>query len=286
MSVQYNKIAAAVEFLTLNFKRQPELGEVAKAVHLSEYHFQRMFSEWVGISPKRFLQYLTADFLKAKLNETNNLIEAAEVAGLSTQSRVYDLFVTLEAVTPHEYKNQGANLLIYYGFHNTPFGECFLAATERGVCGLEFVERGTRENAIQQFKATWKKATIRLKPTYTQPLIEQIFNSISKERHLHLLVKGTNFQVKVWNALLKIPVGGVTTYERIADTIGHPRAVRAVGTAVGHNPIAYLIPCHRVIRKVGALGEYHWGRTRKQTIVGWEMAQHDARQHLHNQPSQ
>lgn len=286
MSVRYDKIAIAVEYLALNFKRQPELDEVAKAVHLSEFHFQRMFSEWVGISPKRFLQYLTADFLKAKLNETNNLIEAAEVAGLSTQSRVYDLFVTLEAVTPHEYKNQGANLRIYYGFHNTPFGECFLAATERGVCGLEFVERNTREHAIQQFKTDWKKATIQHKPKYTQTLVEQIFHPHFKRQQLYLLVKGTNFQVKVWNALLKIPLGGVTTYERIADYIGHPRAVRAVGNAVGHNPIAYLIPCHRVIRKVGALGEYHWGRTRKQTIVVWEMATQDARQQLHNQPLQ
>lgn len=285
MSVNYDKIAAAVEFLALNFKKQPELNEVAKAVHLSEFHFQRMFSEWVGISPKRFLQYLTAGFLKAKLNETNNLIEAAEVAGLSTQSRVYDLFVTLEAVTPHEYKSQGNNLLIYYGFHDTPFGECFLAATERGICGLEFVERDTREQVIQQFTTTWKKATIQLKPKYTQTLVEQIFNSNSKGRHLHLLVKGSNFQVKVWDALLKIPVGGVTTYERIADYIGHPRAVRAVGTAIGHNPIAYLIPCHRVIRKVGALGEYHWGRTRKQTIVGWEMAKYDNQQ-PRNQPLQ
>lgn len=278
MNINYDKIAAAIEFLSLNFKRQPELDEVAKAVHLSQFHFQRMFSEWVGISPKRFLQYLTADFLKEKLNETNNLIEAAEVAGLSAQSRVYDLFVTLEAVTPQEYKSQGENLIIYYGFHNTPFGECFLAVTERGVCGLEFVEQDTREHAIQKFKATWRKATIQYKPKNTETFIEKIFNSGSKERNLHILVKGTNFQVKVWDALLKIPFGGVTTYQRVADYIGHPKAVRAIGTAVGGNPIAYLIPCHRVIRKVGTLGEYRWGRTRKQTIVAWEMAKNDINQ--------
>jgi AraC family transcriptional regulator, regulatory protein of adaptative response / methylated-DNA-[protein]-cysteine methyltransferase len=273
----YNRIADAIEFISKNVKNQPELDEVAAAVHLSPFHFQRLFTDWVGISPKRFLQYLTTDFLKSKLHETTNLAQAADLAGLSSPSRVYDLFTTLEAMTPAEFRNGGSMLNIFYGIHETPFGDCLLAATERGVCKLEFVNEHTKALEINQLQTLWQNARLTENQELTATYVAQIFRtpqykSTGKPK-IHLLVSGTNFQVKVWEALLKIPFGGLTTYQKIADAIGSPKAVRAVGTAVGNNPIAYLIPCHRVIRKEGILGQYHWGEVRKKAIVGYEMAQ-------------
>jgi AraC family transcriptional regulator, regulatory protein of adaptative response / methylated-DNA-[protein]-cysteine methyltransferase len=272
----YDRIAEAIEFITKNVQKQPELDEVAAAVHLSPFHFQKLFTEWVGISPKRFLQYLTTDFLKSKLHETANLAQAADLAGLSSPSRVYDLFTTLEAMTPAEFRNGGTALTIFYGVHPTPFGDCLLAATERGVCKLEFVEEATKQLEINALQAKWLNAQLVLNQELTAVYVAQIFrtpqyNDLEKPK-IHLLVSGTNFQVKVWEALLNIPFGGLTTYQKIADAIGSPKAVRAVGTAVGNNPIAYLIPCHRVIRKEGILGQYHWGEVRKKAIIGYEMS--------------
>lgn len=269
----YARVERAIKYLEENFTRQPELDEVAEKVHLSPFHFQKIFSEWAGISPKRFLQFTTVNFLKTRLAATKNLATIAEEAGLSAQSRVYDLFTTLEAVTPQEYKQKGSGLRIQYGFHHTPFGLALIGVTERGVCWLSFVPNDTDPaSAVEAMKIHWHHAVFSQQETLTQTYIHKIFADHQQKAPLHLLVKGTNFQVKVWEALLKIPMGHVTTYQSVANLIDHPRAMQAVGSAVGANHIAYLIPCHRVIRKDGVLGEYRWSATRKKCMVGWEMA--------------
>jgi AraC family transcriptional regulator, regulatory protein of adaptative response / methylated-DNA-[protein]-cysteine methyltransferase len=261
------------------------LDEVAEVVHLSPFHFQRLFTEWAGISPKRFLQFLTVDFLKSKLQESKNLNEAAEAAGLSSQSRVYDLFTTLEAVTPQEYKQNGSGIRIEYGIHETPFGQSLIGVTERGVCWLSFIN--TDEDAryeLEKMKEHWNNSVFHQDQEITQEFIKKIFTRLTSppgrgaggEGKMHLFVKGTNFQIKVWEALLKLPLGNVTTYQDIATQIQNPKAMQAVGSAVGSNHIAYLIPCHRVIRKDGVLGEYRWNATRKKSIIGWEMATTEA----------
>jgi AraC family transcriptional regulator of adaptative response/methylated-DNA-[protein]-cysteine methyltransferase len=269
----YQRIETAIRYLEENFQRQPELDEVAEKVHLSPFHFQRVFTEWAGISPKRFLQFLTVDFLKGKLTETKNLIDAAEAAGLSSQSRVYDLFTTLEAMTPQEYKQRGEGIGIYYGFHETVFGLALIGVTERGICWLSFLQADEEPRSeLEKMKSHWHNSVFKEDIALTAKSIDQIFNRRNSKERLHVFVKGTNFQVKVWEALLRIPMGSVTTYQNIADKIQSPRAMQAVGSAVGSNHIAYLIPCHRVIRKDGVLGEYRWSSTRKKSIIGWEMA--------------
>lgn len=272
--INYKRIEEAINYLETNFQRQPELDEVAEKVHLSPFHFQRIFAEWAGISPKRFLQYLTVDFLKTKLLESRNIVEAAEEAGLSSQSRVYDLFTTLEAVTPQEYKQKGGGLRIEYGFHETPFGVALIGVTERGICWLSFVGSEAQPVVeLERMKEHWSNSVFHMNETATDPLIKSIFGGgIDSGKKLHVLVKGTNFQVKVWEALLKLPMGSVTTYQDIAKSIANPNALQAVGSAVGSNHIAYLIPCHRVIRKDGILGEYRWTPVRKKSMIGWEMA--------------
>lgn len=273
--INYFRIAQAIEYLEKNIHRQPELDEVAEQVHLSPFHFQRIFTEWAGISPKRFLQFLTTDFLKKKLLESKNLEELAQTAGLSGQSRVYDLFTTLEAVTPQEYKLHGSGIQIEYGFHDTPFGNCLIGVTERGICWLSFIsldEDGRHE--LEKMKEHWHNSVFHQNQNLTVGFVDNIFNRKDAESQskLHLFVKGTNFQIKVWEALLKIPMGDVTTYKDIAERVSNPKAMQAVGSAVGSNHIAYLIPCHRVIRKDGILGEYRWSAIRKKSIIGWEMA--------------
>ncbi|MCA6380685.1 MAG: methylated-DNA--[protein]-cysteine S-methyltransferase [Cytophagales bacterium] len=271
--INYLRIEQAIQYMEKNFHRQPELDEVAEKVHLSPFHFQRIFTEWAGISPKRFLQFLTVDFLKKKLQQSKNLVEAAEQAGLSSQSRVYDLFTTLEAVTPQEYKLRGSGLRIAYGFHETPFGLALLGVTERGVCWLSFIT--TDEDPkyeLNKMKEHWDLSIFHDDQEQTARFIEAIFSQQHENKKLHVFVKGTNFQVKVWEALLRLPLGSVTTYQRIAEKIQNPKAMQAVGSAVGSNHIAYLIPCHRVIRKDGILGEYRWNSTRKKSIIGWEIA--------------
>ncbi len=271
--INYQRIEQAIQYLSEHFTEQPNLDEVAAQVHLSPYHFQRLFTEWAGISPKKFLQFLTTDFLKDKLAETPNLMEAANLAGLSSQSRVYDLFVTLEAMTPHEYRSGGQGLSIRYGYAGTPFGECFVAATERGICGLEFVNNNTKSTVLQAFQQKWRNAQLLSDNSVAVDFTRQIFlDKFQEPKRFRLLVRGTKFQVKVWEALLRVPFGAVTTYGQIAASIGQPGASRSVGSAIGDNPVAYLIPCHRVIRQEGKFGEYHWGSTRKKAIVGWEMA--------------
>jgi AraC family transcriptional regulator, regulatory protein of adaptative response / methylated-DNA-[protein]-cysteine methyltransferase len=269
--IDYCRVAEAIEYLTVNFKSQPDLTDVARQVHLSPSHFQRIFTEWAGVSPKKFMQYLSLNHLRERIFDTQNLNQAADLVGFSTQSRVYDLFVSIEGVTPNEYKTLGQGLVIQYGFHPTPFGECFIAMTEKGICALSFVDETNKQQTFQAFMDKWQAAKLVFNASNTEGVVYQIFDPNVKNK-IQIWIQGTNFQLKVWEALLKIPQGSVSTYQKIAENIQNPKAVRAVGTAIGSNPIAFLIPCHRVIKSTGIIGEYHWGSTRKKAILGWEMA--------------
>ena len=270
LSEDYTRIEQAIRYIETNAERQPDLNELAAQVGMSEYHFQRLFTRWAGISPKRFLQFLTREHAKALLARSGSLLEATYAAGLSGPGRLHDLFVQTEAVTPGEYKSQGAGVEIAYGFHPSPFGECLLALTGRGICFLAFVEK-ERSGALEQLRHTWPAARLREAPTHTAPVVEQIFSSaVSAPISVHL--RGTNFQIKVWEALMRLPAGEVTTYQALAEEIHSPRSARAVGNAVAHNPLAYLIPCHRVLQKTGHFGNYRYGPARKKAILAWEMA--------------
>ncbi len=271
LSQHYQLIEQAIQYIETNVHRQPELDEIASAIGLSEYHFQRLFTRWAGISPKRFMQFLTKEHAKDLLARSENLLETTHQVGLSSLGRLHDLFVNTEAVTPGEYKSHGAGLSIHYGLHLTPFGKCLIAATERGVCHLSFVET-SEGNAIDTLVADWNQAKMIEDYRTTAPLIDRIFSTPTPDTPLKLHLRGTNFQIKVWEALLHIPAGSLTTYEQIAAQIGNPNALRAVGTAVGHNPIAVLIPCHRVIRKSGEFGNYRYGPARKKALLAKEFA--------------
>ncbi len=272
-SADYQLVEKAIQYLEQNFRQQPDLQAVADHVGLSEYHFQRRFKRWVGISPKKFVQFLTLNYAKELLAESRSLLETTYEAGLSSPGRLHDLFITHEAVTPGEYKRQGAGLQIAYGYHDTPFGDCLLGLTERGICSLTFVDGGRRSEELDELAANWPLAELAPDEGRTRPFIDQIFApSQTEPTTLPLFLKGTNFQVQVWRALLQIVPGTAVTYGDVARMAGNPKAARAVGTAVGRNPIAYLIPCHRVIRQTG-FGHYHWGTTRKKAILGWEAAQ-------------
>jgi len=269
----YERIAQAIRFIEQNYRRQPSLEEVAKSVYLSEFHFQRLFRRWVGISPKRFLQFLTVEHAKRRLEECRSVLDATYDAGLSSPGRLHDLFVTLEAVTPGEYKARGAGLRIGYGVHDTPFGPALLAATERGLCGLSFVDEGGADAAMDELRERWPSATVGEDARATGPLARRIFASDGGDgQPIPLFVQGTNHQVRVWEALLRVPAGALVSYEQLAGAAGKPDAVRAVAGAVARNQIAYVIPCHRVIRKLGAFGGYRWGTERKLAMLGWEAA--------------
>lgn len=270
-SQHYKLIELAIQFIEAHVQRQPELDEIASAIGLSEYHFQRLFTRWTGISPKRFMQFLTKEHAKELLARSENLLDTTHQVGLSSLGRLHDLFVTTEAVTPGEYKSAGEGLTIRYGIHPTPFGKCLIATTERGICNLSFVE-SSEGKTIDELVASWKHARMTEDYASTAPLVTRIFADLEPESPLKLHLRGTNFQIKVWEALLKIPTGAVTTYEQIAAQIGNPNALRAVGTAVGHNPIAYLIPCHRVIRKTGEYGNYRYGTARKKVLLAREFS--------------
>jgi AraC family transcriptional regulator, regulatory protein of adaptative response / methylated-DNA-[protein]-cysteine methyltransferase len=279
MADDYLRVEQAIRFLERNVQHQPSLKEIAESVNLSEYHFQRLFTRWVGISPKRFLQFLTKENAKRLLERSGNLLSVAYDVGLSGPGRLHDLFVSCEAVTPGEYKSRGEGLEISYGFHASPFGECLVAQTGRGVCRLAFVENGDRTAALGDLKRDWPEARLAEDAVGTHPLIYRIFGPTGRNLPpLALYLNGTNFQIKVWEALLRIPPGAVTTYEEIAASIGAPRAARAVGNAVGSNPIPVIIPCHRVIRKTGLLGNYRYGSARKKALLGWEMAKAEEEQ--------
>jgi AraC family transcriptional regulator of adaptative response/methylated-DNA-[protein]-cysteine methyltransferase len=273
-SDDYSRIEAAILFLEENYQRQPELREVAQSVNLSEFHFQRLFRRWAGISPKRFIQFLTLEHAKKLLEGSHSVLDATYDAGLSSPGRLHDLFVNFEAMTPGEFKLKGAGLRISYGFHASPFGECLLAVTERGICGLGFVDAGGRAAALRDFQGRWPEAHWEENPSATEPYVSRIFGRRQRngQRPLTLVLRGTNFQVRVWEALLRIPMGTVVPYEELASSVCSVRATRAVASAVARNPIAFLIPCHRVIRKAGGMGGYHWGLARKKAMLAWEAA--------------
>jgi len=273
-SEDYERIEKSIKFLETNFPSQPGLKEVAAHIGLSEFHFQRLFSRWVGISPKRFLQFLTKEYAKHLLADSVNLLDVTYEAGLSSPGRLHDLFVNCEAVTPGEYKSKGEGLTIRYGFHPSPFGECLLATTDRGICGFFFVKNRDRKDPLTELRYFWRQAEIVEDPQASRKLIDRIFNPsfANTSTPLHLILNGTNFQIKVWEALIKIPFGAVVSYEDVAIQVGLPGATRAVGSAVGKNPISFIIPCHRVIRKTADFGNYGGGTARKKAILGWEAA--------------
>jgi AraC family transcriptional regulator, regulatory protein of adaptative response / methylated-DNA-[protein]-cysteine methyltransferase len=270
----YNRIERAILFVQENYHRQPELSEVAQSVNLSEFHFQRLFRRWAGISPKRFIQFLTLEHAKRLLGESQSVLDATYDAGLSSPGRLHDLFVNIDAMTPGEFKAKGAGLRIGYGYHPNPFGECLLCVTDRGICGLGFVDAGGRAEILRDYQSRWPEARWEENARLTRPYINRIFGGekANGSRPITLLLQGTNFQIKVWEALLKIPMGSVVPYEDLAVKVCSARAARAVGSAVAKNPIAFLIPCHRVIRKAGGTGGYHWGAARKRAMLAWEAA--------------
>jgi AraC family transcriptional regulator of adaptative response/methylated-DNA-[protein]-cysteine methyltransferase len=270
----YRRVERAILFLEKNFQRQPDLKEIARVVNLSEYHFQRLFRRWAGISPKKFLQFLTIEYAKKILDKSHSLLDVTYETGLSAPSRLHDLFIRFEAITPGEFKKRGEGLVIRYGFHPTPFGECMLAVTDRGISGLSFVADGGRTRLVNDLKRKWKNAILVEDHASTAHIVNGIFTGSKGDNAtpLKLLLLGTNFQIKVWEALLKIPQGSMVSYDLIASAIGKPDASRAVGRAVALNPIGYIIPCHRVIRKIGVMNDYRWGTVRKKAILGWEAA--------------
>lgn len=270
----YQRVEQAIRFLDDNARRQPELREIAASVGLSEFHFQKLFQRWAGVSPKRFLQFQTAQAAKRILRQQGDLLDASYGAGLSGPGRLHDLMVNVEAATPGEYKRRGAGLAISWGVHASPFGDCLLALTARGVCALEFLQADGADGALARLRAAWENADFAHAPRLTAPVAARIFDArLRRQAPLSVLVKGTNFQIKVWEALLRIPSGEITTYARLAQSLGQPQAARAIGNAVAANPIAYLIPCHRVIRSTGSFGDYRWGALRKRVLLSAELAQ-------------
>ncbi len=273
-ALDFERIEKAILFVEQNFQIQPELEDIARHIGISEYHFQRLFKRWVGISPKRFLQYITKEHAKQLLQKSENLLDVAFRTGLSGSGRLHDLFISCEAMTPGEYRDRGAGLRIEYAYHDTPFGECLIALTSHGICGFYFMHQGNRDHCFKVLQKTWPDANFNHNHLATRSIIDAIFNpdGWKKENPFRLFVHGTNFQIKVWEALLRIPEGMVLAYEDIAVQIGNPKAVRAVGSAVAKNPISYLIPCHRVIRKLGEFGNYQGGPARKKALLAWEAA--------------
>ncbi|HET7408987.1 MAG TPA: bifunctional helix-turn-helix domain-containing protein/methylated-DNA--[protein]-cysteine S-methyltransferase [Paracoccaceae bacterium] len=269
----YDLMAAALRYIEERAGEQPSLEEVAAAIGLSPAHFQRVFSRWVGVSPKRYLQYLTLDHARHLLRERFTVLDATYEAGLSSPGRLHDLFVRWEAMTPGEYARDGAGLVIRHGWFDTPFGEALAMGTERGLCGLAFSAECGREAAMADMRARWPAAELADDAQPLRPWIEAAFGSGAA---VPLAPIGAPFQIKVWEALLAVPSGHVTTYSEIAKRIGNPRAVRAVGTAVGRNPVSWLIPCHRALRRDGQLGGYHWGLPVKRAMLAWEAARLEA----------
>lgn len=269
-STNYKRIAKAIELIKDNFQDQPRLDEIAERVNMSPFHFQRMFSEWAGTSPKKFLQYISVEHAKRLLiDERLSLLDAAYDTGLSSPSRLHELFINIEGMTPAEYRDGGKQLLINYSFAESPFGPLVVASTAKGICHMAFEE--DEPKALDELKAKFPNATFMRKLDLIQQNALFIFqNDWNRLNEIKLHLKGTDFQLKVWESLLKIPMGRLSTYGRIAQQIGKPGASRAVGTAIGSNPVAFLIPCHRVIRSTGVIGGYMWGSTRKAAMIGWE----------------
>lgn len=272
----YQRVAKAITYIKEHSVEQPNLDAIAKAVHLSPYHFHRMFKEWAGVTPKEFLQYISLNYAKELLKKNQTIEEATFHTGLSSTSRLHDLFVNIEGMTPGEYKKRGDNLNIRYDFSESSFGKMLIASTGKGICNLSFIE--DEEGGEEIIRKSWANANVtQSKDKHIQDLEEILASDWQDLDEVKLHIRGTEFQLKVWEALLKIPVGQLVTYSDVAQAIGNPKASRAVGTALADNPIAYLIPCHRVIRKVGGIGEYRWGDIRKQAIIGWEASQVQSR---------
>jgi len=269
----YARIEKAILYLQQHMAEHPSLDEVAAQIGLSPYHFQRLFKRWAGVSPKQFLQYLTASRARELLRASVSVLDTALEIGLSGPGRLHDLIISTDAVTPGEYKNAGKGLELRYGYHETPFGECLAATTPRGLCSLGFIGAGDPAQDLAALRENWPAATLVEDPHASREVIEQIFNPAPTcpKAPFNLFLRGTNFQLKVWEALLRIPEGAVVSYRALADALDQPGAGRAVGNAVGHNPIAYLIPCHRVLRADGKIGGYRWGETRKQVILTTEL---------------
>lgn len=262
----HRRIAAAIHWLVAHHAEQPSLAEIAASAGMSPAHFSRSFQRWVGVSPKRFLEHLTLQDVKHRLAQGEGLFDAGIGAGLSGPGRVHDHFVKLEAVTPGEYLRAGEGIAIDWGVHASPFGDVLLAVTPRGICFTAFLHDGTRTQALDALAAAWPGASLRERPGATERFAGHLFDGEPVRLH----VRGTNFQVQVWRALLRIPEGALAAYGDVARTIGKPDAVRAVASAVGANPVSFLVPCHRVIRASGALGGYRWGLTCKHALLAWE----------------
>jgi AraC family transcriptional regulator of adaptative response/methylated-DNA-[protein]-cysteine methyltransferase len=271
MMTDYERIEKSICFLKENFREQPDLEEAARQVHLSSFHFQRMFTNWAGVSPKKFLQFISLEYAKTLLKQDYTLADASFETGLSGTSRLHDLFINLEGMTPGEFRNGGRALEINFSEAETIFGDVLIASTQKGICYLAFMSGNTDECA--RLFSLFPEAQFTRKTDLIQQKALGFFSGDRKDlQHLKLHLKATPFQLKVWESLLKIPFGQLTTYGAIAGRIGNPAAGRAVGTAVGSNPVAYLIPCHRVIRSSGIIGDYHWGAGRKTVMLGWEAA--------------
>ena len=269
----YALVAQAIRYIESHRREQPELAAIAAQVGLSEFHFQRLFSRWAGVSPKRFLQALTVEEARRNLTRSGSVLDAAYDSGLSGPGRLHDLFVQCQAATPGDVKSGGAGLTIRYGVEPTPFGDALIGVTERGICALSFVGEGEGDRAIDELRARWPAARLVENRVESGAITQRIFADSRPDEPLHLYIKGTNFQMQVWQALLRLPSGALTTYGDLAQAIGRPSAARAVGSAVGSNAIAWLIPCHRVIRQTGVVDGYRWGSDRKRAMLGWEAAQ-------------
>jgi AraC family transcriptional regulator, regulatory protein of adaptative response / methylated-DNA-[protein]-cysteine methyltransferase len=288
----YDRIRRALEFMTVRWKSQPDLETIAQHIGLSESHFHQLFRRFSGITPKAFLQAITLDHAKTLLKNSASILDTSYEVGLSGPSRLHDLFVTHEAMSPGEWKSGGEDLILRYGYHQSPFGEALAVMTDRGLAGLGWVDdkaaagsaadtgkpAGGREGAFNDMKRRWPKATFVEDTALATKTIDRIFQrgSWSTDKPVKIVLLGSDFEVRVWSALLKIPMGAATTYGDVANHIGNPKAARAVGAAVGRNPISFVVPCHRVLGKTGALTGYHWGITRKQAILGWEAGKTDA----------
>ncbi len=273
-SADFYRVEKAIQFIADNFKSQPRLEQIAQSMNLSKFHFNRLFKRWAGISPIQFMQYMTLDYTKQQLIASKSLLETSYEGGLSGPGRLHDLFVTFEGITPGEFKKQGAGLHISYGFSKSPFGECLVAKTQRGICYLGFVAQGKHTETLDQLFKTWPGSQFAENFAEVNAIVKHIFNTERQKhaRQFNLQLKGTNFQINVWRALLNIPPGHVVSYQDIAAYIGHPSAFRAVANAVAINPVAYLIPCHRVITKTGKIHRYRWGAERKKALIAWEAA--------------
>ena len=268
----YAKVKSAIEFMTAHWRGQPSVEEMAEHAGLSSSHFHHVFKRWAGLTPKAFLQALTLDHARALLRNEATVLDTTYEVGLSGPSRLHDLFVTHEAMTPGEFKTGGEGLQLAFGYHPSPFGEALVVMAKHGMAGLGFVDDGDRASALADMQRRWPRATLKRDDAATAALAQRAFDTAlwQQDRPLRVVLIGSDFEVRVWETLLRIPLGRATTYGAIAGHIGKPSAARAVGAAVGRNPVSFVVPCHRVLGKSGALTGYHWGLTRKQAMIGWE----------------